>query len=648
MAVERIIVCVGPGPHGARLVRAGRAMAAGRAAEWVVVYVETPGHARLPQEDRDWVDEHLRLAEALGARAVRLSGDSVSSVLLDYARAQGATKILVGKPTHPRWRDRFRGSLLDDIIRRSGAIEVYASSGEEAEEPRRPPIRPTHGSPLRSYLSSLVVVALAAVVAALMVDRFQTSDLSLVFLLATVIVALRFGRGPSIVAATVGVAVFDFCFVPPFFSFRVHQTPYVLTFLVMLVVGVTIGTLATRVRDQAESARSYAQWAATLHALSRELAEARNADGIVASASRHIQAVLGGRTAFVLPSPSGGLAWPEDMDPADEQAARRTFEHGVPSGAGTGDGADAPSLCLPLSTGSRTIGVLAFRPDAPASMSDVARRRMLEALGHQVAGALERALLAEEAKSTELRARAEELRSSLLSSVSHDLRTPLAAIMGSATTLLQGSDLRSQQRADLARTVYEEAERLSRLVTNLLAMTRVESGALALRKEWVPFEEVVGAALERLGDRLGRRAVKSVLPDDLPLVPVDPVLIEQVLLNLLDNVVRHTRPGASVAIEVAHDAQQVTVEVRDGGPGLPPGLEDRLFEKFTRGPGAPSGGSGLGLAICRGIVLAHGGAIDARNAPEGGAIFRFTLPLGGPAPIVPAEEATPASGMEDR
>ena len=628
---DRLIVCVGPGPHAARLVRAAYRMASGLRADWSAVYVETPAHAHLPQEDRDWVTQHLRLAEALGGRGVRLSGENVSAVLLGWAREHNVTRILVGKPTHPRWRDRLRGSLIDGLIRGSGDIEIHVSRGEAADAPHRPPRVPTARSPLASYLGGLAVVAGATGLAWIMTGRFQPWDLALVFLLATVIVATRFGRGPSILAATLGVAIFDFCFVPPYFSFTVHEDPYILTFVVMLVVGVTVSTLATRVRDQAEAARSHARWAATLHALSRELAEARDVDGVVASATRQIEAALGGGAAIFLP----------DDKPSEAEAGvvRWVREHGSAAGRGTDSFRDAPALYVPLRTAARTAGVLAFRAtDSPLPHPEP--REMLEAMAHQVAGALERTLVAEEARQTELRARTEELRNSLLSSVSHDLRTPLSAIMGSATTLLDDKVTPlAPLHSDLARAIHEEAERLSRLVTNLLAMTRVESRDLAVRKEWLPLEEIVGAALERLGTRLASHVVRSQVPDGLPLVPVDPVLMEQVLFNLLDNAVRHTAAGSTIEIRAAGGHGEVHVEIADNGAGLPHGLEARVFEKFARGPAAPAGGSGLGLAICRAVIVAHGGHIEAATRPEGGARFRFTIPIEGEPPVIPVEEA---------
>jgi two-component system sensor histidine kinase KdpD len=515
------------------------------------------------------------------------------------------------------------------------------SSGDPSAASRAP----VHRSALASYAWSVLVVAAATAVAWPMFGRFQTSDLALVYLLATIVVATRFGRGPSVLATALGVAVFDFCFVPPYFSLAVRDDPSLLTFAVMLFVGLTVSTLATRAREQAETARAHAQWTATLHALSHELADARGLDAIAASAARHVEGALGGRVAVLFPQEGGGLMTSPGvpgpgLDEKEQEAARRAFDHGTPVTRHSAPLKGTEVLYLPLRTAARALGVLAFHPAADEPGTTPGRRHMLDALAQQVAGAMERALLAEEAKQTELRARTEELRNSLLSSVSHDLRTPLAAIMGSATTLLEGGAPLTPQQADLARTVYEEAERLNRLVTNLLAMTRV-AGGLAPRKEWVPLEEIVGSALERLGPRLEGRPFQSRIPADLPLVPADPVLIEQVLVNLLENAVRYTPPGTPIDISAARDGDRIRVEVLDRGPGLAAGIEGRVFETFFRGPGAPSGGSGLGLAICRGIVVAHGGSIEAANRPDGGASFGFTLPIDGQPPTVPGEEARP-------
>ena len=515
------------------------------------------------------------------------------------------------------------------------------SSGDVSAASRAPSRR----SPLASYAWSVLAVAAATAVAWSMFGRFQTSDLALVYLLATIVVATRLGRGPSVLATTLGVAVFDFCFVPPYFSLAVRDDPYLLTFAAMLVVGLTVSTLATRARDQADAARAHAQWTATLHALSHELAGARDPATIAASATRHVEGALGGTATVLLPQEDGALSERAGagrmLEEGEGEAARRAFTLAATVTRHTGTSGATRAVYLPLRTASRTLGVLAFHPAAGTiPKADPARHQMLEALAQQVASALERALLAEESKMVELRARTEELRNALLSSVSHDLRTPLAAITGSATTLLEDGAPLGPQQADLVRTIHEEAERLNRLVTNLLAMTRV-AGGLEPRKEWVPLEEIVGSALERAGPRLEGRRVQSRIPDDLPLVPADPVLIEQVLVNLLENAGRYTPAGTPIDISVSRDGDRVRVEVLDRGPGLPAGTETRVFEKFFRGPGAPAGGSGLGLTICRGIVAAHGGRIEAANRPEGGASFRFTLPIDGQPPPLPEREARP-------
>ncbi len=650
-AAERILVCVGPGPHAARLVRAGRRMAAGLRADWTALYVEVPAHARLPQEDRDWVAQHLRLAESLGARVAQLSGESVSAELLTYAREHNVTKILVGKPTHSPWRDLVHGSLLNEIIRGSGDIEIHVSSGDvfEGAARRAPPLIETH-SRLASYLSSLAAVALATAVAFLMEQRFQTTDLVMVYLLATTYVGVRVGRGPALLAATLGVAAFDFCFVPPRFTFAVHDVIYLPTFGAMLVVGLIVSTLAAQARARAESARAHASWSATLHAFARELAHARDAAAIAVITVRQLEATLGGEATLLLSRDEVELAAlpganRRALDESELAVARWVLGHGQPAGLGTDTLPGAPARYLPLASGARTVGVLAHRTADGAPLGDPHQRQMLEALSQQAAGALERALLAEEAQQVEVRVRTEELRTSLLSSVSHDLRTPLAAIEGSATTLLgAGVELDPAQRRDLTRNIHEGAQRLTRLVSNLLAMTRLESARLIAKKEWVPLEEVVGGALTRLGERLAGRSIDVHIAPDLPLVPIDPVLMEQVFFNLVENALQHTPPATPVEIRAQGEAGAAQIDVLDRGPGLPPGAEAQLFTKFFRGPNAASGGSGLGLAICRGMVVAHGGTIEAHDREGGGSVFRIRLPIEGQAPAVPAE---PAGSADD-
>ena len=496
-----------------------------------------------------------------------------------------------------------------------------------------------HNPDWAAYGRVTVIIALCTTLAWLMFPRFELSNLIMVYLLGVIGVATRSGPGPSVYACVLSVAAVDFFFVPPYLTFAVADAQYLVTFAVMLVVALVMSGFTVRIRAQAEAASQREQRTAALYALSRELASTRGVEGILRAAVRHISGVVGGRVALLLPDPNGRLKLQTDlptqfdMTSSELGVAQWVYEHGQIAGLGTATVPGAKALYLPLAASQGTLGVLGLQPAAARALDAPEQLHLLETFANQIALALERTQLAEAAQEAQIRAETERLRSSLLSSVSHDLRTPLATITGAASSLLEGDKiLDDQTQKDLLESLFEEAERLNRLVNNLLEMTRMESGTLQVRKEWHVLEEVVGAALGRLAKLLRDRPVTTSLPADLPLVPIDDVLLEQVLINLLDNAVKHTPDGGSLEITAwAYDGA-VTVEVADRGPGLPPGDENRVFDKFYRGSGSTSRGAGLGLAICRGIVEAHGGRIWAENRPEGGVTFRFALPLTGTPP----------------
>jgi two-component system sensor histidine kinase KdpD len=649
-AAERILVCVGPNPASVRLIRAARRMAAGLRADWVAVYVETPHHPRLPEADKVALSENMRLAEQLGGRTAYLSGHDVSAEVLAYARQHNATKIVAGKPTHPRWHDRIRGSLVDEIVRGSGDIDVYIISGDVAEEERAPFTIPSRHSPPEAYVPALVAVTLCTLVSWTMAPFFASTNLVMIYLLGVAYVAMRHGRGPSVLTSILSVACFDFFFVPPHLTFAVSDTQYVVTFAIMLLVGLLISTLASRVREQTEATRLRERRTAILYAVSRDLAATRAADDIARAAARHVADVASAPSAVLLPRADGRLVPLAaagavfTLDPRDEGVARWVLEHGRMAGPGTGTLPGAGALYLPLIGTRATLAVLGVRADAPAGFSPD-QVHLLEAVARQTAAALERAQLAEEAQRAQLDVETERLRNSLLSSVSHDLRTPLAAITGAASTLLDDvRGMSAETRLELTEMIYEEADRLNRLVRNLLDMTRLQSGAVRVAKEWHPLEEIVGAALSRLATRLHGRSVSTHLSDDLPLVPLDGILIEQVLVNLIENALKYSPLESPIDVSAARVDRDVVVAIADRGPGLPVGEEERVFDKFHRveSRGRP-GGVGLGLTLCRGIVTAHGGRIWAENRPEGGAVFRFTLPLEGTPPSVAPEPAEAAS-----
>jgi two-component system sensor histidine kinase KdpD len=642
---ERSLVCVGPNPASIRLIRAARRMAAGLRADWMAVYVETPGHGALPESDKQALAENLGLAEKLGAGTAILSGFRVSEEILAYARDKNVTKIVAGKPTHPRWRDRLRGSLADEIIRGSGEIDVYIISGDIEEEPRMASPTPVRPPERRAYVFAALTVAVSTAICALLSSFLAPANLVMVYLLVVAFVATRSRAGPAILASVLSVVAFDFFFVPPPLTLAVEDTQYVVTFGVMLIVALLISGLAARVREQAEAARQRERRTATLHALSRELAATRGLEEIARTAARHASEALSLQAAVILKREDGRLvaiAAPSaffTLEPREEAVARWVLEHGRPAGLGTDTLPGAGALFVPLLGTAGAVGALGVRPSDSLGLPHE-QRLLLDAIASQSAAAIERAELAAGAERALLTAETERLRSALLSSVSHDLRTPLASITGAVSSLLEsGGTVTDEARRELLETIQEESGWMDRLIRNLLDMTKLESGTLRLQKEWHPLEEIVGAALGRLEDRLKDRKVTTRLAEDLPLVPLDGMLIEQVLVNLLENALKYSEPGTPILVSAWAEQDGVTVEVADEGPGLPPGEEDRVFEKFVRHAGTGRPGAGLGLAICRGVVTAHGGRIWAQNRLERGATFRFTLPVPAEKPMAEKESA---------
>ncbi len=483
------------------------------------------------------------------------------------------------------------------------------------------------------YLTAVAAVTAATGISWMMFPFFEPANLIMTYLLGIVVIAARYGRGPAVFAAVASVAAFDFFFVPPYLTFAVADTQYVLTFAVMLFVGLVISGLTARIRLQAEAARQREQRTAALYAMSGQLAETGAVEDLVAIAARHIAEVFDAEVGAALADAGGQLrivrhesGLPAEQD--DVALSLWVLEHRRPAGLGTETSASARAVYVPLIGHRGPLGVVSIRPRQRDAFAIPGSLRQLETFINQTALAVERARSADEAQEARVRTETERLRNSLLTSVSHDLRTPLATITGAATTILEsGAHLDHRTQQELLESVREEADRLNRLVQNLLEMTRLESGALQLRRDWHPLEEVVGAALGRLAKSLGTRKVTMNIPPDLPLVAIDDVLIEQVFVNLLENAIKYTPPDSAIRILVSATDQSVTVEVADHGPGLPKGHEARVFEKFYRAASDGRQGAGLGLAICRGVVAAHGGRIWAHNLPEGGVAFLFTLPL---------------------
>jgi two-component system sensor histidine kinase KdpD len=644
-AGERILVCVGPDPLSERLVRAARRMANALHAEWMAVYVETPQLVHLSREARDRVLQTLKLAESLGAQTENLSGESVAGELIDFARQHNMSKIVVGKPSRSRWRDRLRPSLVDEIARNSGDIDVYVISGEPGAPTVRPPRVPQRSSKWPAYAKAIVVVAVVTAFCAGVFRTIDETNLVMIYLLGIVLVAARFGRGPSVLAAILSVSLFDFLYVPPRMSFAVSDAQYLITFAVMICTGLIISTLTARSRHQAYVARLRERRASELYGLSRELSQKRDIGELADILVSHVTAAIEGQAAVLLPDAEGHLLDPTHFctrgTPSKSEMrypvpgndlgiAQWAYDHRQKSGHGTDTLASADAIYLPLNALRRCIGVLGLRPKDPRQLSIPEQMHLLESFVSQAAIAMERVQLAQAAQTADTQIASEQLRSTLLASISHDFRTPLASIIGATSTLLDdaSNNLDPARRRELLHSTLDEAQRLHRLVGNLLDLTRLTSGPIELKREWAAMDEVIGAVLSRLRDAIGKRDIRLQIPDDLPLVRCDEVMIEQVVFNLVENALKHTPPDSPIRITVKAWPAVMEVSVTDSGPGLPPGEEQLVFDKFHRGRReAAQSGFGLGLTICKTIVEAHGGQISARNVAEGGAEFRFSLPL---------------------
>jgi two-component system sensor histidine kinase KdpD len=472
---ERIIVCVGPSPGSERLIRATKRMAEGLHAPWSAITVEVIGAPPQPAKDRDRIEAHLRLAALLGGDVVRLRGAKVAEAVLEYAREHNTTRIVAGKPTHSRWRDRLRGSLLGDLIRGSGPIELHVIAPLEASAPP-PSLKP--GSERGGAWAFIVAVASVVVVTTVCLIAFPyvtLADITMLFLIAIVLASLA-GRGPSLLAASLAVAAFDFCFVSPRFTFVVSDPRHLLTFAVMFGSGLFISTLTTRLRMQEREAIQRERRTAALLAFTREVSAATDEAEVAAVAVRHLEAGLDAAAAILVPDPGGGLVAAAGLMPLGGQeaaVARWAFDHRQSAGHGTTTLSGTRILAIPLVDGEAAMGVITLQTRKDAPTFDADQIHLLDALARQSTAALSRVRLGAQAEEAALRARTEELRSSLLSAVSHDLRTPLAVITGAATSLRDHGDRLTQvARSELVSTIVDDARRLERVLANLLQLTR--------------------------------------------------------------------------------------------------------------------------------------------------------------------------------
>ncbi|GJH27436.1 sensor histidine kinase KdpD [Caballeronia novacaledonica] len=666
-ARERLIACVGPGPESAALVRAAARLAAALKADWLAVYVETPKLQRLSDEQRRRTLDALKLASELGAETVTLDGADAAATLIDYARMRNVSKLVASASMTQGWRRYFARPVSERIIRQAADIDVTLVSTGAREGPQRPPLtfsalRDGAHSPPRAYAFALAIGAgITLVASALAAQRFAVTNLVMLYLLGVIFTAVRLGRGPGVMLSFLSVAAFDFFFVAPVMSFSVGDTQYLLTFAVMLLTSLTISHLTSSLRREARIASQRERRTGAMYAMTKELAAALMTEQIIEIGTRHIAEVFQARAAILLPDSAEKVqqkvaeASPEttiDKSALDLDIAQWVYDQQKPAGLSTDTLPAAQALYLPLKAPMRTRGVLAFAPQRIADLAIPEQHRMIETFAAQIALAIERVHYVEIAQDALVNMESERMRNALLSAISHDLRTPLTSIVGFASILEEQVDAAEPgvgRAQELVHAIHEEALRMSGLVTNLLDMARLQAGAIRLNRQWSMLEETVGAALAGLKRTLAGRRVQTRIPPDLPLLQLDAVLMDRLFANLLENVAKYTPKGTDIEISAREEQLSgqrcVRVCIDDRGPGIPPGIETRLFEKFTRGQKeSAQSGVGLGLAICRAIVEAHGGQIGVENRIEDGRVagsrFWFTLPANGTPPTldVPVDE----------
>jgi two-component system, OmpR family, sensor histidine kinase KdpD len=641
LARDRFLIAVAPDDQAEQLVRFGKRFADALDAEWMVVSVETPALLKLSERERNRRIDVLRLAESLGAETVTLDGPSAADALIEYARVRNVTRIVVGEVKRDGWRALLRRSTATELVRRGSGFDVSVISRRDGATPQ-PRDLPDSGPKImrwERYWAALAITAACTGLAFLMYPYFYLTNLVMVYLLGATVAALRLGRGPASLTAVSNVVALDFCFVPPRYTFSTNNLEYLLTFGVMLVIALVIASLVANVRAQSRVAGARERRTSLLYAMSRELAVTRSFDNLARVAIKHLAETFASSATLLMPDARGQLAFPKGAAPTgalpkpDLSVAQWVFDHGRPAGLGTDTLPAAAAQYLPLTGTRSTLGVLAVRPTQKRRLLLPEQRHLLETFAGQIALAVERSQMAEDAEHARVAAETESLRNTLLASISHDLRTPLAVITG-ASSALNDPDLKLEPaaRAQLVHSIDAKAHEMSELISNVLDLMRFETGEVRLRRDWQTIDDLVGTALSRLEGRLGGRTVDVALPAELPPVHVDAPLITQVLVNLLENAVKHTPLRTQIRITAEAQGESVSVSVEDNGPGLPEGDPEKLFAKFQRGrEESNAGGAGLGLAICRAIVNAHGGKISALERFGGGARFVFTLPATEPA-----------------
>ncbi len=644
---ERLMVAVGASPFSERLIRWTRRMAYNLEAPWLAVHIETP--AALAPEVKERLAHNIALARSLGGEIVTVRGNDIATSLLRIAQQRNVTQIVIGKPQHTALQTALRGgSLVDKLIRNSGDIDVYVVTGDENVSEQRVwqafSTFEAH-SQRGHYLLALLAVAGITALDLLLINIFPWlghQAVGLTELLVVLLIAAYLGRGPALLAAAISAVSWNFLFIEPRLTLTITHLQDIILFMLYFAIAIFTGNLTARIRTQERQTRYNAERTAALYTLAHETATAVNMDDVLKTAVAQIGAVFDAEVAIILQQNNQLLRQPHlsstlSLSDKEYSVAQWVYERGKPAGRYTEMLSQALAQYHPLQTPTRTVGVIGIRPrkdERPSFDQEV----LLTTFISQIALAIEREILDEAAEQAAMLRESERLYTTLLNSISHELRTPIATIKGAASILSDPMARSSERaRAELIGDIQSSADRLNRLVENLLDMSRLGSGRLHIKREWCDLSDLIGVAVKQFDECASRHPIHIKTEANLPLVQIDFVLMEQVIVNLLDNACHYTPDDSAITIAARVVEKEIEITVSDGGPGIPPELTERIFDKFYRLPGTTAGGTGLGLSISRGLVEAHGGRLSADNLPEGGARFSIRLPLTESPP--PVQEA---------
>ncbi|MBP1759838.1 MAG: osmosensitive channel histidine kinase [Firmicutes bacterium] len=643
---EKILVCISASPFSAQLIRIAKRMTEKVQGELFAVHVETLRRFPSSEAEKDSMAKNLRLAEELGAEIIGLTGNSVAEAILEVARNRNVSQIIIGKPEHTRFWEIIHGSVVDKVIRQSQGISIHVIPGNKQEvgsiqsmnneEEIGAKTQRWYSPKIIPYLASILMVIVMTLVFTLVSPFLGLVNISLAYVLPILISAARWGTLPAISTALMGTIAFDLFFVPPIFQFTVADLRYLISFAIFMLVGLITGTLSDRLKKQVNYSQQRENSISALYSLSRDIAAVDNLDAVLDCIVSNVSKTLDGQVMLLLPNDQAQLILRKDsglnnfLDERELSVATWVYERGLKAGNGTETLGTAKALYFPLSTEQGTQGVLGIYSNDRKANFDPERIRLLEAFTGLAGMAINRVKLAEQARESLSLIESERLRTALFNSLSHDFRTPLASIIGGVTGLLEDRNVvySPEVRKELLKTILHGAERMNRFISNLLDMARLESGMLRLNKEWCDLQDIIGVAINRLGDTLTRRPLEINIQEGLPLVQADGILIEQVLVNLLDNALKYSEAASKIKISIQKQGKQLEIVVANRGQSIPETDLSKVFDKFYRlSSPLQVSGTGLGLAICKGFIEAHGGDIWAENNKQSGVTITFTLPL---------------------